>query len=55
MAVVHSFLSVLIGIVPENFFSQMSGKTIQKTVYLGNKKGALGHVTSYYGVIEAYR
>ena len=53
MAIVHSLLSVVIGIVPENFFSQMSGKTIQKTVYFGNKKGALGHVTSYYGVIEA--
>ena len=53
MAVVHSLLSVVVGIVPENFFSQMSGKTTQKTVYLGSKKGALGHVTSYYGVIEA--
>ncbi len=53
MAVVHSLLSVVIGIVPENFFSQMSGKTTRKTVYLGSKKGALGHVTSYYGVIEA--
>jgi hypothetical protein len=52
MAVVHSLLSVVIGIVPENFFSQMSGKTTRKTVYL-NKKGALGHVLSYYGVIEA--
>jgi hypothetical protein len=52
MAVVHSLLSVVIGIVPENFFSQMSGRTTRKTVHL-NKKGALGHVLSYYGVIEA--
>jgi hypothetical protein len=52
MAVVHSLLSVVIGIVPENFYSQMSGKTTRKTVYLG-KKGAIGHVLSYYGVIEA--
>jgi hypothetical protein len=53
MAVVHSLLSVVIGIIPENFFSQISGKTTRKTVYLGNTKGALGHVFSYYGVIEA--
>jgi hypothetical protein len=52
MAVVHSLLSVVIGIIPENFFSQMSGKTIRKTVFLG-KKGAVGYVLSYYGVIEA--
>ena len=52
MAVVHSLLSIVIGIVPEDFFSQMSGKTNRKTVYLG-KKGALGYVLSYYGVIEA--
>jgi hypothetical protein len=52
MAVVHSLLSVVIGIIPENFFSQMSGKTTRKTVFLG-KKGALGYVLSYYGVIEA--
>jgi len=52
MAVVHTLLSVVIGIVPENFFSHMSGKTIRKTVY-HNKKGALGYVLAYYGVIEA--
>jgi hypothetical protein len=52
MAIVHSLLSVVIGITPENFFSQMSGKTKRKTVYLG-KKGALGYVLSYYGVVEA--
>ena len=53
MAIVHSLLTVVIGIVPENFFSQMNGKTTRKTVYLGEKKGALGCVWSYYGVIEA--
>jgi hypothetical protein len=53
MAVVHSLLSVFIGIVPENCFSQMSGKTSRKTVYLGNKKGAMGPGFSYYGVIKA--
>jgi hypothetical protein len=52
MAVVHSLLSVVIGILPENFFSQMSGKTTRKSVYY-TKKGALGQVWSYYGVIEA--
>ena len=52
MAVVHTLLSVVIGIVPENFFTHMSGKTIRKTVY-HNKKGALGYVLAYYGVIEA--
>jgi hypothetical protein len=52
MAVVHSLLSVVIGIIPKNFFSQMNGATTRKTTYLG-KKGALGYVTSYYGVVEA--
>jgi hypothetical protein len=52
MAVVHSLLSVVLGIPPENFFSQMSGKTVRKTVYLG-QKGGVGYLLSYYGVIEA--
>jgi hypothetical protein len=52
VAVVHSLLSVVIGIIPENFFSQMNGATTRKTTCLG-KKGALGCVTSYHGVVEA--
>jgi hypothetical protein len=52
MAVVHSLLSVVIGIVPENFFSQMSGKTTRKSVYLGNKKGAVAG--PYVGLLWRY-
>jgi hypothetical protein len=53
MAVVHTLLSVVIGITPENFFSQTSGSSTRKSVYLGHTKGALGYILSYYGVIEA--
>jgi hypothetical protein len=53
MAVVHSSLSVVVGIVPENFFSQMSGKTTRKTVYLVNRKGAIGQMWAYHVVVEA--
>jgi hypothetical protein len=39
MAVVHSLLSVVIGFLPENCFSQMSGKTTPKLCTLATIKG----------------
>ena len=52
MSMVNSLLSVITGLPPENFFGYMSGRTIRKSVYLGDKSVA-GRLFSYFGVVEA--